>query len=219
MARYTLAGSSSQWAVLWIYRSAENERRPPFRSNLWPKTDRGLHRIKALLDPAAIGSDISRMSTTSFENVPIEMDERGLIVTCEQCGTRNRLGYARLGETFRCGKCQQPFAFPEQAVDVTTGAAFDALVAQSPVPLLIDFWAPWCGPCKMVAPELAKVAAESAGRFLVVKVNTEQIPEVAQRFGVSAIPTLALFRNGREAARQAGAMPAAGIRDFISRAP
>src|SRR5436190_1732046 len=144
------------------------------------------------------------------------IDDRGLVVRCPGCGQGNRLRYERLGETPRCAKCGTRLSFPAEPLAIPDEPAFDAITSRSALPVLVDFWAEWCGPCKMVAPELAKVAAESAGRWLVVKVNTEQIPELAQRFGVSAIPTLALFKNGREAARQAGAMPAAGIRHCTS---
>jgi thioredoxin len=82
---------------------------------------------------------------------------------------------------------------------------------------LVDFWAPWCGPCKMVAPELRKVANETAGQLLIAKVNTEELPTLGRRFRVTAIPTLALFKNGIEVARQAGAMPAPAIRKFLER--
>ena len=148
----------------------------------------------------------------------IEMDERGLIVSCGQCGTRNRFDYARLGQTFRCGKCRQELPFPAEPVTTGSLEAFDALTTLSPLPVLVDFWAPWCGPCKMVAPEIAKVAAEAGGQFLVAKVNTEELPDLAQRFNISAIPTLTVFKSGREAARQAGAMPAAGIKRFLENA-
>jgi thioredoxin len=93
---------------------------------------------------------------------------------------------------------------------------FQQEVLGSSQPVLVDFWAPWCGPCKMVAPELMKVAAEGAGQWLVAKVNTEEVPQLAQRFGISAIPTLVLFKAGHELARQAGAMPAQTILEFMS---
>jgi len=94
-------------------------------------------------------------------------------------------------------------------------AGFDALTARSVLAVLVDFWAPWCGPCQVVAPELAKVAAQGATRWLVAKVNTQELPELAQRFQISGIPTLALFKAGREIARQSGAMPAKTILQFI----
>jgi thioredoxin 2 len=85
----------------------------------------------------------------------------------------------------------------------------------SPLPVVVDFWAPWCGPCRMVAPELERVAANNAGRFLVVKVNTDEIPELGERFGIRSIPTMAVFSGGKEAARTAGARPAADIEAFV----
>jgi thioredoxin len=92
---------------------------------------------------------------------------------------------------------------------------FDALISRSELPVLVDFWAPWCGPCKMVAPEIRKVAAEGADKWLVVKVNTEESPTLARKFRITAIPTMVLFKNGLEVARQAGAMPAPAIRKFL----
>ncbi len=94
-------------------------------------------------------------------------------------------------------------------------ASFDAMVAKSPLPVLIDFWAPWCGPCLMVAPELAKVAIAGSGKWIVVKINTEERRDLGARFRIQSIPTLALWKDGREVAKQAGAMPAPGIMQFI----
>lgn len=148
---------------------------------------------------------------------PIETDDRGLLVVCPNCGKRNRMTYERLGKTFRCGQCHTDLPPPSEPVEVKTDPAFNALTSRSPLPVLVDFWAPWCGPCKMVAPELEKVAAEGAGRWIVAKVNTEELPSVAHQFNVNAIPTLVLFKGGHEAGRQAGAMPAAGITQFIQR--
>jgi thioredoxin 2 len=142
-------------------------------------------------------------------------DERGLVVSCPSCGQRNRLVYSRLGGLFRCGKCHRELSAPGQPIELVSEAAFTALTTQSPLPVLVDFWAPWCGPCKMVAPEVAKIAAEGAGVFVVAKLNTEQVPSVAARFRITAIPTMAIFKGGVEVARQQGAMPAPGIRKFV----
>jgi thioredoxin 2 len=125
--------------------------------------------------------------------------------------------YERLGHTFRCGQCHNALPPPAEPVEVSGEAAFDALVRLSALPVLTDFWAPWCGPCKMVEPELVKIAGEGAGRWLVAKINAEEQPGLGQRFRVNAIPTLVLFKGGREIARQSGAMPAAAIRQFIQR--
>ena len=145
----------------------------------------------------------------------IEADQRGLLLSCPSCGQRNRMKYEALGKTFRCGKCKTELSPPAEPVDVESETVFDALTNRSAIPVLVDFWAPWCGPCKMVAPEFVKVAREAAGRFLVAKVNTEQLPGLSSRFRVTAIPTMIVFRNGREVARQAGAMPAPAILKFI----
>jgi thioredoxin 2 len=90
------------------------------------------------------------------------------------------------------------------------------LIAQSSVPVVVDYWAPWCGPCRMVAPELAKVAARSAGKFLVVKVNTDALPDLGDRYRIRSIPTMAVFSGGREVSRTSGARPADEIERFIA---
>ena len=94
-------------------------------------------------------------------------------------------------------------------------ADFDRLVARASLPVVVDYWAPWCGPCRMVAPELQKVAARRPGRVLVVKVNTDVLTDLGQRFGIRSIPTLAVFAGGKEIARTTGARPAADIEAFI----
>jgi thioredoxin 2 len=126
--------------------------------------------------------------------------------------------YEGLSKAFRCGQCQCELESIGEPVDIHNDLAFEALISHSAVPVLVDFWAPWCGPCKMVAPEFRKVARETAGQFVLAKVNTEEVPSLAARFRVTAIPTMVLFENGLEVARQAGAMPAPAIRTFIEQA-
>ena len=145
----------------------------------------------------------------------IETDERGILITCPKCGRRNRMKYEGLGKVFRCGQCKSELRPLGEPVDVHSDLVFDALISRSALPVLVDFWAPWCGPCKMVAPEIRKVATEAAGQVLVAKVNTEELPSLARRFRVTAIPTMSIFRNGIEVAHQAGAMAAPAIRKFL----
>src|SRR4051794_22301008 len=99
-------------------------------------------------------------------------DDRGLIVTCPVCSTRNRLLYERLGQSVRCAQCKNALSAPDAPLEMASSADFDRLIAHASVPVVVDYWAPWCGPCRVVAPELQKVAARQAGRALVVKVNT-----------------------------------------------
>lgn len=145
-------------------------------------------------------------------------DDRGIVVTCGSCGQKNRLAYDRVGDLVRCGKCKHELPPPSDPIEITTSHDFDRLIALSAVPVVVDYWAPWCGPCRMVAPELEKVAAHQAGRALVVKVNTDQLADLGERFGIRSIPTLALFAGGRELTRLTGARPASEVESLIQRA-
>ena len=154
--------------------------------------------------------------TTSMPTV--ELDDRGLIVACASCGQKNRLAYDRLGSETRCGQCKSPLAAPAAPIELHSSADFDRLVSKSSLPVVVDYWAPWCGPCRMVAPELQKVAGRLAGQIVVVKVNTDELADLGERYGIQSIPTLAVFTGGKEAARAAGARPAAEIETFIRQA-
>jgi thioredoxin 2 len=147
-----------------------------------------------------------------------ELDDRGVVLPCPNCGQRNRLAYERLGEPVRCGKCKTPINAPSAPIDVASTADFDRLVARASLPVVVDYWAPWCGPCRMVAPELQKVAARQKGRAIVVKVNTDQLADLGARFNIRSIPTLAVFAGGREAARVSGVRPAEQIEALIAQA-
>src|SRR4051812_11164825 len=128
----------------------------------------------------------------------LQLDSKGVIVPCRSCGQRNRLPLDRLDAETRCGKCQTPLAAPDAPIEVPDAETFDAAIARSTLPVVVDFWAPWCGPCHMVAPELERVARNAAGRWLVVKVNTDAVPELGERFSIRSIPTMAVFAGGRE---------------------
>jgi thioredoxin 2 len=145
-----------------------------------------------------------------------ELDDRGVIVACPNCAQKNRVLFARLSDPFRCGQCKRELRPPSEPIEIGTSADFDHVVASASVPVVVDYWAPWCGPCRMVAPELQKVAARQAGRLLVVKVNTEALPDIGDRFTIRSIPTLAIFAQGREVARTTGARPAPDIEAFIN---
>jgi thioredoxin 2 len=143
------------------------------------------------------------------------LDSRGVVVACRQCGRRNRISFDVLATTTRCGACKANLPPINMPIDVDSEAEFDALITASSVPVLVDFWASWCGPCKMVAPEIEKVASGNAGKLIVAKVSTERLPSLAQRFQVSSIPALSVFAHGREINRAAGARPAAAIQSFV----
>ena len=145
-------------------------------------------------------------------------DERGVITECPSCHQKNRVAYSRLQEPTRCGRCKTELQHVGTPVEVATSSEFDSLVSESSLPVVVDFWAPRCGPCRMVAPEIQKVAARQAGKMLVAKVNTDAVEGVGDRLGIRSIPTMAVFKEGREIARTAGARPAADIEAFVSNA-
>jgi thioredoxin 2 len=145
-------------------------------------------------------------------------DHQGVLTRCASCGKTNRLRYSTLDRAIRCGSCRTILSAPGEPVEAADAATFDAMIAQSPLPVLVDFWAPWCGPCQMMAPELESAARRLAGKALVIKVNTDAVPELGERFRIRSIPTLAVFRQGHELSRAAGARPAAEIETLVGRA-
>jgi thioredoxin 2 len=133
---------------------------------------------------------------------------------CASCGGINRIPADRLAAGPHCGRCKAPIDTEAHPAEVDDDQ-LDRLVASSPVPVLVDFWAPWCGPCRMVAPELVTLARAHAGRLVVVKVNTDLHQRTAGRLGVQAIPTLAVWKGGHLQKSQAGALMGAQLRAFV----
>jgi thioredoxin 2 len=136
-----------------------------------------------------------------------------LHIVCPACGTTNRVPTARLDAAPNCGQCKQPL-FGGEPTELTA-ANFDAHVNRSDIPVAVDFWAAWCGPCKMMAPQFARAAAQLEPRMRLAKLDTEAAPEIAGRYGIRGIPTVIMFRNGKEIGRQSGAMDARALTAWL----
>jgi thioredoxin 2 len=141
-------------------------------------------------------------------------DAQTATVACPFCETLNRVDLARLEQHPKCGKCGKPILLDRPIA--ISDATFERVTTDTTVPVVVDFYADWCGPCKIMAPLLDEVAHRRAGQMLVVKLDTDRNPLTGARFGVRGIPTLIAFRNGKEVARRVGAVPPAELEAFLN---
>jgi thioredoxin 2 len=147
----------------------------------------------------------------------VAMSVDGIVRTCASCGAKNRTPYSHLADSGNCGKCKQSLPPVAEPLDVDA-AQFDEIIRNVSVPVLVDFWAEWCGPCRMAAPHVKKLAAEMAGKAVVLKVDTDAHGELAGRYEVRGIPNFLVLKDGKVVNQQAGMAPMAEMKRWLETA-
>ncbi len=142
-----------------------------------------------------------------------------MISVCKACGTKNRVPAAHLAHVGKCGSCKGPIGPVDEPIEVQNSAEFDQIVAASDGPVLVDFWAAWCGPCKLAAPEVQLLAGDLAGKALVLKVDTDAHQDLAMRYNIQSIPNFLVFRGGRLSFQKAGLASRGEMRRWITLEP
>lgn len=146
------------------------------------------------------------------------MNRESIIATCHECGTKNRIPKSRMGEKPLCGKCKAPLStgpVTDKPIDVTD-MTFHSEILDFPGPVLVDCWAPWCGPCRTVGPVIEQLASEYAGRVRIAKLNVDENPQTASRYSIRSIPTMLLFKNGDLVNNLVGALPKGEIESHLN---
>ncbi|MFL5577475.1 MAG: thioredoxin [Gemmatimonadaceae bacterium] len=162
------------------------------------------------------GSATAAAGAANGASATASAERRHVTLRCQFCHTWNRIDAARAADRPKCGNCAKPMLLDRPwSLD---DESFDRTVRETEIPVLVDFWAEWCAPCKMMAPAVDQLASKFLGRVLVAKLDTDRAQRVAATYQIRAIPTVILFQGGKEAARQAGAMPLAGLEAMLARA-
>jgi thioredoxin 2 len=156
------------------------------------------------------------MTTTTATGAATGAAPKHLTVRCQFCDTWNRIDATRVSDRPKCGKCERPMLLDRPFV--LTEETFARTISESELPVLVDFYADWCGPCKMMAPFVDELALRHQGDTLIAKLDTDRAPRIAEQYGIRGIPTTIVFVAGKEAARQTGAVPLAGLEALLSKA-